>query len=886
MLIILTTSSFISCSQKQSETKDFKPLYSQKPITINENNGVKIWGVPNTLKVMRNGEISALATDYIVAESSKGENEGAQFLITPSKDVAEFKVEISELKNQSGKVIPKENISIYLEKYVEVTKKSNGNNTDWPSGFYPDALLPFGKAVEYGENKIAANENQGIWINFDIPASQEKGVYSGNVNIEIGSQKTSIDIFFKVFDFVMLEDIKMNTNAYTRHEWIIDGELDNTDEMYQVYYDFLLEKYNISSTNLPGTRQYDKVDPKEFVKTLKKYINNPKFTGYNLPAPSVFLYNNDAPLEPSQKFGGKIDGMQYGRLIADTDYEYIYSVIKELAIQSNDKEDLLEPAYLYLVFIDEAGMNGSTWEVGNVYTQFKNTKKKVVEDLLKDDSLFFEKRVSTLKKSIENIPSHVTTNLDGLVDNYVDELIPLISHYNSAEEREAMNRWKAEKEGRALWAYEAWIPMSPFTTMHIDDSMLAHRSKFWMMKKYDIEGYLYWGTAGYRGFKDSERAVPVDVYKDARTFDLGSASPNGDGFFLYPGEKYGIKGPISSIRLEALRDGIEDFQYLYMLEDAISEASKFYGVEFKSDEILNSLYDSIFTGAVYNPDITKIINARTEIALMIEGIKSQSNSIIKVNQPITSGETAYSLIDIYTKSDSEVSVSTSEQVSKEKSGSGTKYTFKKALTESRNTVDIKITSGSYTFEINKYVAAKIKNINTFSDEQSIGRIGTVGKNITISPQPFVVSKRKVLRAALKDDAQNPTKNVGFRLDKQKLFSEISFKSIDSLEFDVFVSGNEYGPQGPIAALGQTKKSVSINVELVGENSKRQIGTAQAIENEWSHIKIGQIFSTNWKEIDKVSGVLITISNSDVASFDKKSIEIYLDDLFVSFAPEN
>jgi hypothetical protein len=36
----------------------------------------------------------------------------------------------------------------------------------------------------------------------------------------------------------------------------------------------------------------------------------------------------------------------------------------------------------------------------------------------------------------------------------------------------------------------------------------------------------------------------------------------GDGSLLYPGKKVGIDGPVSSLRLEVLRDGLEAFDYL------------------------------------------------------------------------------------------------------------------------------------------------------------------------------------------------------------------------------------------------------------------------------------------------------------------------------------
>ena len=45
--------------------------------------------------------------------------------------------------------------------------------------------------------------------------------------------------------------------------------------------------------------------------------------------------------------------------------------------------------------------------------------------------------------------------------------------------------------------------------------------------------------------------------------------PNGDGYILYPGKKYGLDTPIPSVRSEALRDGVEDYEYYAKLEELV-----------------------------------------------------------------------------------------------------------------------------------------------------------------------------------------------------------------------------------------------------------------------------------------------------------------------------
>jgi len=48
--------------------------------------------------------------------------------------------------------------------------------------------------------------------------------------------------------------------------------------------------------------------------------------------------------------------------------------------------------------------------------------------------------------------------------------------------------------------------------------------------------------------------------------------PNGDGYLTYPGSPAGRPGPVSTVRLEQAREGVEDYEYLYLLKERIRKA--------------------------------------------------------------------------------------------------------------------------------------------------------------------------------------------------------------------------------------------------------------------------------------------------------------------------
>ena len=96
-----------------------------------------------------------------------------------------------------------------------------------------------------------------------------------------------------------------------------------------------------------------------------------------------------------------------------------------------------------------------------------------------------------------------------------------------------------------------------------------------MQNKYDIQGNLYWDAAAYTD--EANVATDGDFYneyinvyeepyrKSTETF------PAGDGFLVYPGEAYGVDGPLPSLRLMSIRDGMEEYELLKVVENGLVE---------------------------------------------------------------------------------------------------------------------------------------------------------------------------------------------------------------------------------------------------------------------------------------------------------------------------
>jgi hypothetical protein len=112
--------------------------------------------------------------------------------------------------------------------------------------------------------------------------------------------------------------------------------------------------------------------------------------------------------------------------------------------------------------------------------------------------------------------------------------------------------------GGQAWFYTSLLPRARYPNRYIDFSLLKIRLLHWLNYRYSLTGYLHWGgdSWGTNPFEISELGLQVGA-------PTKNALPAGDAFITYPWrENNSIH---SSIRLEAMREGIEDYELLHAL---------------------------------------------------------------------------------------------------------------------------------------------------------------------------------------------------------------------------------------------------------------------------------------------------------------------------------
>jgi hypothetical protein len=156
----------------------------------------------------------------------------------------------------------------------------------------------------------------------------------------------------------------------------------------------------------------------------------------------------------------------------------------------------------------------------------------------------------------------ITSNPDwGDLYGAVDIWCPLFSLFKpeSAAKRQAL--------GETIWTYTALCQGRPTPWWHIDYPLLNYRVPAWMAWRDGIRGLLYWGGMSYWNRVE-------DPWTEAPYYS-GSGRPQqgkkgiifqGEGSLVYPARAVGYDGIVPTIRLKALRDALEDYEYLALLE--------------------------------------------------------------------------------------------------------------------------------------------------------------------------------------------------------------------------------------------------------------------------------------------------------------------------------
>lgn len=145
--------------------------------------------------------------------------------------------------------------------------------------------------------------------------------------------------------------------------------------------------------------------------------------------------------------------------------------------------------------------------------------------------------------------------------------------------------------GKQVWFYTSWLPQGSYANRFIEQQAIRHRILFWILAKYNLKGVLNWG---FNYWQD-------DPYKNLGEISGNDVHPAGDGWLVYP--QY--NKVLSSIRLETMTDGMNDYALLQMLKKKNPAAAK---------QLIDEVVKDYST---YNTDVNSFREVRKKLLLQL-----------------------------------------------------------------------------------------------------------------------------------------------------------------------------------------------------------------------------------------------------------------------------
>ncbi len=527
-----------------------------------EDSSISLWFDYASEKKERN-DVSETEKNTFCVYMAKNEIESAQFFLSADFSRSGLTADVTDFTDEKGNTIPAD---IYIEYYHDAAEH----------GSIPDAIPPLDA---YGAFELEAGKSQGFLIKLKTTMETAAGDYSAVLSVydSDGKQIKTAVITAHVWDFALSEDTACATSMHLSYGLltsVVDSDI-SKDVLYKNYYDYLLEN-RICATQLPynlGTSD------------AAEYMDNPRVTSYQFSNKGGYTGNYLSSDEWTRAY--------YKNYIADDGTRlskgYYFANVVDAAVPAD--LDALKTKY------DEF--------VSTVSTIYKSKKLNFISTFIND--IDYTTSDGTVIDQIDFYDDFVNLwcsktfaytsekELDKVAGAKVLQPLKWNKIYGTFKER--METQKAE--GDKVWWFISWDVKAPYINYYMQTDGVAQRILFWQQYDNDVEGFLYNFANYWSGDCRDPYAnnVTNEAYPDA----------HGESILIYPGDVYGLDVPVGSLRIEAMRDGVEDYQMFHMLEELLGNGAA------------DAIIDKMTTGVVtYSTDDSEYYAARIELGNAVE----------------------------------------------------------------------------------------------------------------------------------------------------------------------------------------------------------------------------------------------------------------------------
>ena len=487
-----------------------------------------VFAADSLRKIYRDRPLAADTAGIPLVELAGNEYESIQVVIVPLQGaLQDVRVECTELTSGKGRID-----DIQVRPVADCFLPIEGALGGW----HPDVLLKNG-LFEVPEDRVA----RAVWITVHTLPDTPAGTYSGKVSISArDARPVELTISAKVWDFAVPKKrnlaTEFNLRAYRLARFYfgekagVEGEFRNyfTATMYRRFLEYLL-RYRIAPyPYLDGTGQ----------------------------SWSRIAYLGE------KRDGAKVAELDFTefdettRLMLDYGVEHIYAGCMRCTLNASTERERRREEY-WRSFLPRmyAHLKEKGWDDKAFIYGWDEPPSGALGHVRAQHALI--KRVMPTVKHL--VPyNHPEQTPEADDPGYADILVPQWGLYSQQLAAE-----------RAKYGQVTWVYVVP--GFEILRPTREYRGLFWDVWRRRCPGFLYFCTAFWHWSPS-----PADFDPDGsprKTFLPKKSGETGMYHLCYPAGAKPEDGLNASIRLEAIRDGLEDWEYLNMLNGLIERSS-------------------------------------------------------------------------------------------------------------------------------------------------------------------------------------------------------------------------------------------------------------------------------------------------------------------------
>ena len=538
--------------------------------------GKTLWPSNALTKVMRSDKQDADTQNSLQITAGRAEIVSSQAVFRPHKNVAAASFSISNLGHlKADTMIPASAIKLQWVRYIDINRNTAGIPDDELVAKSPTSIPdPF---WENPTIPVRAENAQPIWIEIHVPQNAKPGDYNGKLTVTTEAESFEMPVTLQVWNFEVPSE---------RHLSVINW-------------------WNFPGLGFKNIKPYSK----EYWDLLGRFC-------------AFLVEHRQTDIQTSlnlvqEKSDGK-QGYSYDTSRLERYSEVAFEAgIRQIHLHSVGRrtQSLTNPTSR--IKPNESSLRRlAEWEK---IIQRRNWQNRFLVSISDEPFIHHEESYAAMVDRVHETAPSVRC-IEAVEAEYLGKLdiyVPKLSHLNLWYPRFK----QVQSEGGELWFYTCCHPVGRYPNRFLDQSLLKVRVLHWINYLYDMDGYLHWGLNHFAGDNPYTQE------------GISKGLPLGDRAIVYPGEK----GLLGSLRFSSMRDGLQDFEYLRVLENELSKIKKKVGQEaFWLDprqrplELCRRVVWSFYE-YTRNPDV--MLNTRNAIAREIEELQTEPLLIIQTSPP-------------------------------------------------------------------------------------------------------------------------------------------------------------------------------------------------------------------------------------------------------------